>query len=100
MQQVLEANKLIKPSTRDGARPSEVRFARCTDAPRGGSKGKQVDSYIEIESLSDSKIVATGRQKKYHQVVPTPALIFLRPLMPSETEKMGICGQSYFPEQH
>ena len=63
MQQVLEANNLIKPSTRDGARPSEVRFARRTDAPRGGSKGKQVDSYIEIESLSDSKIVATGRQK-------------------------------------
>ena len=48
MQQVQVAKKLINPIHVDG--PYEVRYARCIDAPLGGSKGKQVDSYIKAKS--------------------------------------------------
>ncbi|GFS33929.1 hypothetical protein Acr_00g0031320 [Actinidia rufa] len=61
MQQVLVANKLIKPVTKDGKGPFEVKSAQRTDTPRGGLKGKQVESYyIETESQSDSKYAASG----------------------------------------
>ncbi|GFY87741.1 glutamate receptor 3.6 [Actinidia rufa] len=60
-------HKLLADAQKVGCSPKEsskLRSTRWEDLSQGGKKGKQVESsYTEIENRSDSKTVASGKQR-------------------------------------